>query len=221
MSVFKIGRATITRIEETYQPIYTPAELFPAWTEAHLAEHAHWLAPDHYDPSSGKLKLSVHSWLLQIDGRKILIDACCGNHKSRPTRPWWNMLDTPWLDRLAAAGARPDEIDLVMCTHLHHDHLGWTTQLKNGRWEPTFANARYVFSKPEFDSSRNSTATLPLRRRSSGRFANASCRWSRQAAPILSAGHIASTNSSRSCRPPVTRLDISCSSSMPAASPRC
>jgi glyoxylase-like metal-dependent hydrolase (beta-lactamase superfamily II) len=151
MSVFKVGKATITRIEETYQPIYTPAELFPEWTDAHLAEHEHWLVPNHYDPASGKLKLSVHSWLLQLDGRKILIDACCGNHKARPTRPWWNNLNTPWLDRLAAAGARPAEIDMVMCTHLHHDHLGWNTQLKDGHWEPTFPNARYVFSKPDFD----------------------------------------------------------------------
>jgi glyoxylase-like metal-dependent hydrolase (beta-lactamase superfamily II) len=61
------------------------------------------------------------------------------------------MLDTPWLDRLAAAGARPDEIDLVMCTHLHHDHVGWNTQLRDGRWQPTFPNARYVFSKLDFD----------------------------------------------------------------------
>ncbi len=64
MSVFKVGKATITRIEETYLPIYTPAELFPAWTDAHLAEHGHWLVPNHYDPDSRKLKLSVHSWLL-------------------------------------------------------------------------------------------------------------------------------------------------------------
>ena len=74
-------------------------------TEAQLAEHAHWLAPHHYDPASRKIKLSVHSWLLQIDGKKILIDGCCGNQKSRPTRPFWNMLNTPYLDRLAAAGA--------------------------------------------------------------------------------------------------------------------
>jgi len=151
MSVFKVGKATVTRIEETYLPIYPPAEIFPALTDAHLAEHGHWLAPHHYDPAARKLKLSVHSWLLQLDGRNILIDGCCGNQKSRPLRPWWNMLDTPWLDRLAAAGARPDEIDLVMCTHLHHDHVGWNTQLRDGRWQPTFPNARYVFSKLDFD----------------------------------------------------------------------
>ncbi len=151
MSIFKVGKATVTRIEETYGPIYGPKDLFPEWSEVHLKEHGHWLAPNHYDPASDKLKLSVHSWLLQIDGRKILIDGCCGNQKSRPLRPWWNMLNTPWLERLAAAGARPDEIDLVMCTHLHHDHLGWNTQLRDGKWVPTFPNARYVFSKPDFD----------------------------------------------------------------------
>ena len=71
MSVFKVGKATVTRIEETYQPIYTPAELFPEWTDAHLAEHEHRLVPNHYDPDSRKLELSVHSWLLDLDGRKI------------------------------------------------------------------------------------------------------------------------------------------------------
>src|SRR5580658_4146559 len=151
MSVFKVGKAIVTRIEETYLPIYPVAEIFPAVTEAQLAEHGHWLSPHHYDPASRKIKLSVHSWLLQLDGRKILIDGCCGNQKSRPLRPAWNMLDTPWLDRLAAAGARPDEIDFVMCTHLHHDHVGWNTQLSNGRWVPTFPKARYVISKPDFD----------------------------------------------------------------------
>ena len=84
MTVFKVGKATVTRIEETYLAIYPPAETFSDFTEAHLQEHGHWLAPHHYDPAARKLKLSVHSWLLQLDGRKILIDACCGNQKSRP-----------------------------------------------------------------------------------------------------------------------------------------
>jgi glyoxylase-like metal-dependent hydrolase (beta-lactamase superfamily II) len=151
MTIFSVGKATVVRIEETYQPVYSPKELFPEFTDAVFAEHKHWLAPHHYDMATAKVKLSVHSWLLQIGKQKILIDACCGNHKSRPLRPWWNMLDTPYLDRLAAAGARPDEVDLVMCTHLHHDHVGWNTQLRDGKWVPTFPNARYVFSKPDVD----------------------------------------------------------------------
>jgi glyoxylase-like metal-dependent hydrolase (beta-lactamase superfamily II) len=151
MTQLSVGKATITRIEETYQPVYHPKELFPEYNDEIYATHKHWLAPNHYDHETRKVKLSVHSWLLQIGTQKILIDACCGNHKLRPTRPWWNMLDTPYLERLAAAGARPEEIDLVMCTHLHHDHLGWNTQQKDGRWVPTFPNARYVFSKPDVD----------------------------------------------------------------------
>jgi glyoxylase-like metal-dependent hydrolase (beta-lactamase superfamily II) len=151
MSMFSVGRASIVRVEETYQPVYKPRELFSEWTDDILAEHGHWLAPHHYDIASGLIKLSVHSWLLQIDGKKILIDACCGNNKSKPLRPFWHMLDLPWLDRLAAAGARPEEIDVVMCTHLHHDHVGWNTQLRDGRWVPTFPNARYVFSKPDVE----------------------------------------------------------------------
>jgi hypothetical protein len=85
MSVFKVGKATVTRIEETYLAIYTPGvDLFPEWTPAHLKEHGHWLKPNHYNPESNKVKLSVHSWLLQIDGRKILIDCCCGSTGLRP-----------------------------------------------------------------------------------------------------------------------------------------
>jgi glyoxylase-like metal-dependent hydrolase (beta-lactamase superfamily II) len=151
MTVFSVGQATIARVEETYGPTYRATDIFPELTEKIIAEHRHWLAPSHYDATRGFIKLSVHSWLLQIGGQKILIDSCCGNNKTKPGRPFWNMLDLPYLDRLAAAGAHPHEIDLVMCTHLHHDHVGWNTQLKDGRWVPTFPKARYVFSKPDFD----------------------------------------------------------------------
>jgi glyoxylase-like metal-dependent hydrolase (beta-lactamase superfamily II) len=143
MSVFAVGRASIARIEETYLPVYPPRDIFPEWNDKIAAEHAGWLAPNHYDPALGLIKLSVHSWLLRIGGKRFLIDACCGNHKRRPTRPFWNMLDMPYLERLAAAGARPQDIDYVMCTHLHHGHVGWNTQQRDGKCVPTFPNARY------------------------------------------------------------------------------
>jgi glyoxylase-like metal-dependent hydrolase (beta-lactamase superfamily II) len=130
-------------------------DIFPDYDQEIAAKHAHWMAPNHYDPGRDLIKLSVHSWLLQVDGKKFLIDCCCGNDRPRKARPFWNMLNTPYLDRLAAAGARPDDIDFVMCTHLHHDHVGWNTQLRDGRWVPTFPNARYVFSKPDFEYYRD------------------------------------------------------------------
>ena len=149
--MFTVGKATITRIEETYLACYPLKRIFPDITEAQLAEHKHWLAPHHYDAEQGLIKLSVHSWLLQVGGQKILIDNCCGNDRDKPGRPFWSHLNIDYLGRLAAAGARPEEIDIVMCTHLHHDHVGWNTMRKDGKWVPTFPNARYVFSKPDVD----------------------------------------------------------------------
>ena len=149
--MIRIGEATITRVEETNKPVYPLRQIFPQISDELLAEHKHWMAPHHYEAETGRIRLAVHSWLLQIAGKKILIDCCCGNNKKKPGRPFWENLNEPYLERLAGAGARPDEIDMVMCTHLHHDHIGWNTMQKDGKWVPTFPNARYVFNQPDID----------------------------------------------------------------------
>ena len=151
MTSFAIGAATVTRIEETYEPNFDAAKFFPDWRAETVQQHKDWMLPHHYDASSGSLKLSVHSWLVRVGGRTILIDTCVGNGKARPTMPKWHQMQTGYLDRLAEAGVRPDQIDMVMCTHLHSDHVGWNTRLDNGRWRPTFPNARYVFSKLDYE----------------------------------------------------------------------
>ncbi len=151
MTSVTIGSATVQRIEESYLAAYDARTFFPDWDDAAATRHAAWLAPHHYDPASGCLKLSIHSWLLTLGGKRILIDTCVGNQKVRPARPRWNGMETPWLQRLAAAGVRPDQIDMVMCTHLHADHVGWNTRLEDGRWVPTFAKATYVFSRADYD----------------------------------------------------------------------
>ena len=97
MTVFTVGKARIARIEETYGPTYRAGDIFPEFDDHILARHAAWLAPSHYDVASGFIKFSVHSWLLQIGGQNILIDGCCGNNKIKPARPFWNLLDTPYL----------------------------------------------------------------------------------------------------------------------------
>jgi glyoxylase-like metal-dependent hydrolase (beta-lactamase superfamily II) len=154
MESFKVGAATVTRIEETYEPNFEAAKFFSDWRPGVVDEHASWMLPHHYDPDTAFIKLSIHSWLIDIGGKKILIDGCVGNHKPRPLRPKWHMLQTQYLERLAAAGVEPDDVDLVMCTHLHLDHVGWNTRLRNGRWEPTFPKARYVFSQADYDHYR-------------------------------------------------------------------
>jgi glyoxylase-like metal-dependent hydrolase (beta-lactamase superfamily II) len=111
--------------------------------------HAAWLAPNHYSPEHDRLVSSIHSWLLRTPRHTILVDGCCGNHKNRPWMERFHRLNTPWLDNLRAAGVAPEAIDIVLCTHLHADHVGWNTQLRDGRWTPTFPNAQYLFSDRE------------------------------------------------------------------------
>ncbi len=90
--------------------------------------------------------------VMEVDGRNILIDACVGEHKERPTRPLLNQRKaTGFIARLAKLGLRPEDIDVVFCTHLHVDHVGWNTKLDNGRWVPTFPKARYLFGRKELD----------------------------------------------------------------------
>ena len=149
--MFKVGDATVHRIEETNLPTYLVKQVFSKITDAQLESYMPWLVPHHYDPKSGCILLSVHSWLLRIGGQTILIDACCGNQKDKPGRSFWHMLNQPYLARLAAVGVKPEDVDVVMCTHLHHDHVGWNTMNRDGKWVPTFPNARYVFSKPDVD----------------------------------------------------------------------
>ncbi len=168
MTEVKLGAATVQRIEESYEPNFDAKIFFPDWKPEVVQQHRDWLVPNHYEEASGSLKLSVHSWLLTVGGKRILIDTCVGNHKPRPHRPKWHLMETKYLERLKAAGVEPDQVDMVMCTHLHVDHVGWNTRLENGKWVPTFKNAKYVFSPiPRPGRSMPAPSATPC------------CRWSR------------------------------------------
>nr|WP_231710286.1 MBL fold metallo-hydrolase [Roseibium limicola] len=79
----------------------------------------------------------------------ILIDTGSGNTKDRPLSPRFAGLDTPYLERLKAAGVAPEDVDYVLLTHLHIDHVGWNTVLSDGKWVPTFPNATYVMTRTD------------------------------------------------------------------------
>jgi glyoxylase-like metal-dependent hydrolase (beta-lactamase superfamily II) len=145
----QIGDVVIETIVELDGPLFEPARLFPEWTSEILEQNRDWMAPRHYDLASGLFVMPVQSFLIKTAHHTILVDGCFGNHKER-ANPNFNMLDTPWLKRLAATGTTPDDIDFVMCTHLHGDHVGWNTRLDCGRWVPTFPNATYLFAEAEW-----------------------------------------------------------------------
>lgn len=163
MTMLKIGDVTITTVVETDGPTFDPAVLLPDWTDDVFKENRDWLVPDHFDPVSGFLIMPIQSFVVKTAHQTILVDGCFGNHKER-ANPRFTMLATPWLDRLAALGASPSDIDIVMCTHLHPDHVGWNTQLEDGRWVPTFRNASYLFNEVEWAhwEAENNAADEPL-----------------------------------------------------------
>ena len=136
--------------------------MLPALTPELLAENRHWLEPAALD-QNGNLVLCFQSYILRTPDHVILIDSCIGNHKSRPNRPKWHMkTDAAYMNALAAAGLRVEDIDFVLCTHLHADHVGWNTRLDNGRWVPTFPNARYVFAAEEYAHWTRLNAKAPV-----------------------------------------------------------
>jgi glyoxylase-like metal-dependent hydrolase (beta-lactamase superfamily II) len=124
--------------------------IFPDLDVADIAQHKSWLEPTHVKDVA--VQLVVRSIVMEVDGRRILIDSCVGEHKERLTRPAMNKrTDTGFIERLGKLGLKPGDIDVVLCTHLHVDHVGWNTKLDNGRWVPTFPNARYLFGRKELD----------------------------------------------------------------------
>jgi glyoxylase-like metal-dependent hydrolase (beta-lactamase superfamily II) len=148
---FKIGDLTIHRIIEQEGAFLPALETLPGLTPEVLAENRHWLAPKALD-AQDTLIFCFQSYVVRTPHHTILVDSCIGNDKPRPTRPQWNMKsDDRFMKGLAAAGLRVEDIDFVMCTHLHVDHVGWNTRLENGKWVPTFPKARYLISRREYD----------------------------------------------------------------------
>lgn len=146
-----VGRIRIDRVVEFEQPLIPPAVLLPEVDDAVLSRHRGWLEPDLLDPDSGCLVVSFHSFAIRTPRNLILVDTCSGNDRERPGKPRYHRKSWPYLENLAKAGIAPEAVDFVLCTHLHVDHVGWNTHLLDGRWVPTFPNARYLFDRQEWD----------------------------------------------------------------------
>lgn len=147
--IWSIGDLTIHRVDELCEPVF-PIEMFIHGLPADaVTSNLDWLAPDFIEVKTMNAIMSDHSWVVKTGRHNILIDSCWGNNKPRPD--YGGNLNTSWLDRLAAHGLQPEDIDYVMCTHLHADHVGWNTRLIDGRWVPTFPNARYLFGRTDFE----------------------------------------------------------------------
>ena len=147
-----IGKVKITKIVEL-ETVGSTRFILPLASNEEIRKLP-WLIP-HFANEEGRLKMSIHSLVLETRSQRIVVDTGLGNDKEGRTVPTWNNRKGPFLETLTEAGFAPDSIDTVLCTHLHVDHVGWNTRLIGGKWVPTFANARYVFVKTEYEHWRD------------------------------------------------------------------
>jgi glyoxylase-like metal-dependent hydrolase (beta-lactamase superfamily II) len=151
MDTITLGDVEISRVFERRVTRMPRVVVFPDTDPELWRRNAGWLEPDFFDAGADDVVFSMQTWVLRSEGRTILVDTGVGNGKERPAMPAFHRLDTDFLDSLSAAGVRPDDVDLVVCTHVHGDHVGWNTYRSGDEWLPTFRNARYVISRADFD----------------------------------------------------------------------
>ena len=148
---YAVEDMTIHRIVEKEYPFERMLEFLPKLDPGVLEENRSWLEPAAYDHKSGYAIFCFQSYIVRTPHHTVLVDPCIGNNKTHRYKEWHLKTDPAWMNSLKAAGLGVEDIDFVMCTHLHGDHVGWNTRLENGRWVPTFPNARYLLSKKEYE----------------------------------------------------------------------
>jgi glyoxylase-like metal-dependent hydrolase (beta-lactamase superfamily II) len=149
---WNVGKVKITKVVEL-ETVGSTRFILPLATNEEI-QKLPWLIP-HFATEEGRLKMSIHPLIIETPSRRILVDTGLGNDKEGRKVPTWNNRKEPFLERLTEAGFAPDSIDTVLCTHLHVDHVGWNTKLVGSKWVPTFANARYVFGRTEYEHWRD------------------------------------------------------------------
>ena len=186
----QLGSVEVLRVLEWVGPIKTVGELFPqtprdAWGDD--------LAPDYWTPATGAYRCAVQTWVLRSGGRTILIDTGVGNDRDRPQAPALDHLSTDFLRRLDAVGVAPADVDVVINTHIHYDHVGWNTRFDGGRWIPTFPNATYLVPRPDYEYFRPENAAqrqVPRTPDEEARLAGSQLVFADSIAPVVEAGQL-------------------------------
>jgi glyoxylase-like metal-dependent hydrolase (beta-lactamase superfamily II) len=194
--VLSFGDVTVTRVVESVGSIgMTPDQFFPgtdaaAWVGQESELRPHFLEDDGATTMESTSRVAMQTWILRSDGKTILVDAAIGNDKDRPDVPSWSNLQTAFLEDLATAGITPESVDIVINTHLHADHVGWNTRLVDGKWVPTFPNARYLIPAIELafwdPANDNQTVMGP----------GAHGVWADSIAPVIATGQVTSWSDS-------------------------
>jgi glyoxylase-like metal-dependent hydrolase (beta-lactamase superfamily II) len=175
-----LGNVEISRVVEFHGAFGATEVLFPSVPGELWHRHESWLAPDFLNAETGEWQSSVQTWVLRSAGRTVLVDTGLGEDKASEL----GLSDEhggDFLEHLAAIGVRPDEVDLVINTHLHDDHVGWNTRFVDGEWVPTFPNAQYLISRADFDFWHPANSHAP-------RFADTGAKFNGSVLPVHQAG---------------------------------
>ena len=144
-----IGDIRLAKVVDSLEPT-SPRFLYADKRKQDLDPHLEWLQP-HFVDAQKRMLFSLHMFLIQTSHHTIVIDTCIGNDKQNLEHAHWNGRQGRFLHDLASAGCAPESVDYVFCTHMHIDHTGWNTRLQDGRWIPTFPNAKYLFNRREWE----------------------------------------------------------------------
>ena len=135
----RVGAVTIMAVPDAPTG-GSPSFMFPGVPESA------WETWGHYRNARGNLRINIGTFALRSAGRTILVDTGLGETQ-RPGYPQGNL-----LANLAEAGVKPEDVDIVLITHLHLDHVGWNTVRRGDARVPTFPNARYQIVRAEWDA---------------------------------------------------------------------
>ncbi|MBZ6200329.1 MBL fold metallo-hydrolase [Streptomyces olivaceus] len=144
-----LGDVEITRVIEWSGPIRTARFIVRDSDEETWRRNREWLEPDFWTPADDAYRCHIQTWVLRSEGKTILLDTGVGNGRERPQVPQFAGLQTDFLARLRAVGVAPEDVDLVVNTHIHYDHVGWNTESRDGEWVPTFPNATYLIPRAD------------------------------------------------------------------------
>lgn len=144
----QLGEATVSRVLEWEFDVGTA--LFAQTPDEAWQDNADLLVPTFFDPATRRWRVTMQSWVIEVDGLTVVVDTGVGNARDRPHMPPLAHLATDFLGALQRAGVAPAEVDVVVNTHLHTDHVGWNTMLVDGAWVPTFRNARYLVPEADY-----------------------------------------------------------------------
>jgi glyoxylase-like metal-dependent hydrolase (beta-lactamase superfamily II) len=150
MEKLTIEGVEIYRVLEWVGPLAPVGEMFPDTPAEVWRDNESWLAPTFMTAPDHLYRAAVQTWVLRRGDLTVLVDTGIGNDRHRPQIPSFSNLRTPFLERLAEVGVAPEDVDVVVNTHIHYDHVGWNTRLDGERWVPTFPNARYLVPEPDY-----------------------------------------------------------------------